>query len=67
MRLYLLCFAYYRFRQINDNLIEAFIHLVDEYEQQAKLAAEHAMEQALHQAASNLRAAGQVLSLFVDP
>jgi hypothetical protein len=25
-RLYLLCFAYHRFRQINDNLIEAFIH-----------------------------------------
>ena len=26
--------------QINDNLIEAFIHLVDDYEQQAKIAAE---------------------------
>lgn len=25
-RLYLLCFVYHRFRQINDNLIEAFIH-----------------------------------------
>jgi hypothetical protein len=35
-RLYLLCFAYHRFRQINDNLMEAFIHLVDQYEQQAK-------------------------------
>jgi hypothetical protein len=30
-RLYLLCFAYHRFRQINDNLIEAFIHLIDQY------------------------------------
>ena len=29
--LYLLCFAYHRFRQINDNLIEAFIHLIDQY------------------------------------
>jgi hypothetical protein len=27
VRLYLLCFAYHRFRQINDNLIEAFVHL----------------------------------------
>ena len=35
--LYLLCFAYHRFRQINDNLIEAFIHLLDQYEKQAKL------------------------------
>lgn len=28
VHLYLLCFAYHRFRQINDNLIEAFIHWV---------------------------------------
>ena len=26
VRLYLLCFAYHRLRQINDNLVEAFIH-----------------------------------------
>ena len=39
-RLYLLCFAYHRFRQINDNLIDAFIHLVDQYEKQAKFASE---------------------------
>lgn len=65
-RLYLLCFAYHRFRQINDNLIEAFIHLVDQYEKAAKLAAEDAMQRALADAAENLQAAGQVLSLFVD-
>ena len=63
---YLLCFAYHRFRQINDNLIEAFIHLVDQYEQQAKLAAEASMQQALADAAENLAAAGEVLGLFVD-
>jgi hypothetical protein len=39
-RLYLLCFAYHRFRQINDHLIDAFIHLIDHYEKQAKLAVE---------------------------
>jgi hypothetical protein len=66
-RLYLLCFAYYRFREINDNMIEAFIHLVDQYEQQAKLAAEQAMHRALSEAAGNLQAAGQVLTLFFDP
>jgi len=65
-RLYLLCFAYYRFRQINDNLIEAFIHLVDHYEQQAKQAAEDAMQRAVTEAGEHLHAAGQVLSLFVD-
>jgi len=65
-RLYLLCFAYYRFRQIHDNLIEAFIHLVDHYEQQAKQAAEDAIQRAVTEASEHLQAAGQVLSLFVD-
>ena len=65
-RLYLLCFAYHRFRQINDNLVEAFLHLVDQYRQRAKLAAEAAMHKAIGEAAENLHAAGEVLGLFVD-
>jgi len=67
VRLYLLCFASHRYRQINDNLIEAFIHLVDQYEQQAKLAAEIAAAEAMMEASGNLKAAGQVLDLFLDP
>ena len=65
-RLYLLCFAFHRFRQINDNLIEAFIHLVDQYEQSAREAAGVAAQNALTEASSHLKAAGQVLHLFVD-
>ncbi len=65
-RLYLLCFAYHRFRQINDNLIDAFIHLVGQYERQAKFAAEEAAIKAMTQASANLQAAGQVLNLFID-
>jgi hypothetical protein len=38
--LYLLCFAYHRFHHINDNLISTFIHLIAQYEKQAKLAAD---------------------------
>jgi hypothetical protein len=67
MRLYLLCYAYHRFRQINDTLIEAFIHRVDNYEKQAKLAAEDAVHKATTEAIQHLKAAGQVLNLFVDP
>src|ERR1035437_7582953 len=67
VRLYLLCFASHRFRQINDNLIEALIHLVDQYEQQAKLAAEAAAVKAMTEASTNLKAGGQVLNLFLDP
>ena len=67
VRLYLLCFAAHRFRQINDNLIEAFIHLIDQYEQEAKLAAEAAAVKAMTEASTNLKAGGQVLNLFLDP
>jgi TnpA family transposase len=66
-RLYLLCFATHRYRQINDNLIEAFIHLVDDYEQQAKVAAEIAAAETMAEASGNLQAAGHVLNLFLDP
>jgi hypothetical protein len=66
VRLYLLCFAFHRFRQINDNLIEAFIHLVGQFDKHAKLAARTAMQQASEEANSNLKAAGEVLGLFID-
>jgi len=65
-QLYLLCFAYQRFRQINDNLTDAFIHLVGQYEKQAKTQADAAMQKALDDALESLKAAGQVLELFVD-
>jgi hypothetical protein len=65
--LYLLCFAYHRFRQINDNLIEAFIHLVNHYEKQAKQATSEAAQQTTVEASEHLKAAGQVLNLFIDP
>jgi hypothetical protein len=65
--LYLLCFASHRFRQINDNLIEAFIHLVDRYEQQAKVESEIAAAEAMTEVSASLQAAGQVLNLFLDP
>jgi hypothetical protein len=65
-RLYLLCFAYHCFRQINDNLIDAFLHLVHQYESHAKRAAEEAMQKALADTSENLEAAGEVLNLFAD-
>ncbi len=65
-RLYLLCFAYHRLRQINDNLIEAFIHLVHKYEKLARRAADEAMHKAMEDVAEHLQAAGQVLNLFTD-
>lgn len=66
VQLYLLCFAYQRFRQINDNITEAFLHLVNQYEKQAKAQAEVTMQKAIADAVDSLKAAGQVLGLFVD-
>jgi hypothetical protein len=65
-RLYLLCFTCHRFRQVNDRLIEAFIRLVNDYEQTARQAAEEAAQNALTEASTHLKAAGEVLCLFVD-
>jgi hypothetical protein len=65
-RLYLLCFTCNRFRQVNDRLIEAFIRLVNDYEQAARQAAGEAAQNALTEAGTHLKAAGEVLRLFVD-
>ena len=65
-RLYLLCFAYHRFRQINDNLIEAFVHLVHQYEKEAKRASDEALQKTMEDMAEHLEGAGQVLGLFTD-
>jgi len=65
-RLYLLCFACHRFRQVNDRLIEAFIRLVNDYEQTARQAANEAAQNALTEASTHLKSAGEVLRLFVD-
>nr|WP_051381584.1 hypothetical protein [Paraburkholderia mimosarum] len=66
VRLYLLCFAYHRFRQVNDRLIEAFIRLVNDHEQTARQVASEAAQNALSDAVTHLKAAGEVLRLFVD-
>jgi len=35
-RLYLLCYAFYRFQRINDNLVHAFVYYVNLYKKKAK-------------------------------
>jgi len=65
-RLFLLCFCFHRYRQINDNLLEAFIYLVGQFDKHAKIAANDAMHLATSEASTNLLAAGEVLGLFVD-
>ena len=65
-QLYLLCFSYYRFRQINDNIAEALMHWVYQYEEQARASVDAASKKALESTTSNLKNAGRALNLFVD-
>jgi hypothetical protein len=54
--------AYQRFRVINDTGDV----LLNQYEKQARQAAEESVQQALAEASEHMNAAGQVLNLFVD-
>lgn len=66
-RLYVLCFAYHRFRQVNDQLIEAFLARVEGYGRDATSASEEAMKKALEEGLKGMHGAGDVLALFLDP
>lgn len=66
-QLYLLCFAFHRYRQINDHLVEAFVARVEIYTRQARAASEQAMHEAMEKSVQGLFGAGNVLEMFVDP
>jgi TnpA family transposase len=64
--IYLLCFIYHRYQQVNDNLINTFIYNIRHYIDAAK---KHAKEQVYKYYVENyldLEKAGQVLKLFID-
>ena len=65
-RLYLLCFAWQRYRQFTDNLVAAMNHLVRHYEAETKA---HAQKRTLHEQVVQLRnnrKVGRLLLLYVD-
>lgn len=65
-RLYLLCFAWLRYRQFTDNLVAAMNHLVRHYEAETKT---HAQKRILHEQvvqSRNNRKVGRLLLLYVD-
>ena len=65
-RLYLLCFAWLRYRQFTDNLVAAMNHLVRHYETETKA---HAQKRSLHEQVVQLRnnrKVGRLLLLYVD-
>jgi TnpA family transposase len=64
--LYLLCYAWERYRQINDNLADAFSHGMAQIEQETKEASEEAYAKALEKRQREAPRVGRVLLLYVD-
>jgi len=64
--LYLLCYAWRRYRQITDNLIEAFGHHMRQVEQKTKEASQEAYSQAQTKQRQEAPSVGRVLLLYVD-
>ncbi|MFT9598937.1 Tn3 family transposase [Mesobacillus sp.] len=63
---YLLCFIYYRFQRMHDNLINTFIYNVRRFKDEAKLAAKEQVYDCYTESNQNMKKAGQVLKLFTD-
>lgn len=62
--LIVLCFAYYRHMNINDNLIKTFLYLTDKYESEIKALAEKEMININNTNRENLKKIPDILSLF---
>lgn len=63
---YLLCFVYYRYQRMNDNLINTFIYNVRRYVDEAKLTAKDQVYQRYTENRQNMKKAGEVLKLLTD-
>lgn len=66
VRLYLLCYAFYRFQKINDNLVNSFIYYVNNYKKKAKDAAKEMVYKYKIEGNDCFKKVGKILHLFVD-
>lgn len=64
--LYLLCFIYHRFQQVNDNLINTLIYNIRGYIDASKLVAKERVYEYMVENNQNLKKVGQVLKIFTD-
>ena len=64
--LYVLCFIRYRYRQINDNLINAFIYHVRKLTQEASMYAKAKVFEENEAISDKMKQAGTLLKLFID-
>jgi hypothetical protein len=64
--LYLLCYTWQRYRQLSDNLVEAFNHHLRQIQQETKEDAETVYVQAMARRQQEAPQVGRVLLLYVD-
>lgn len=64
--IYLLCFVYHRYQQMNDNLINTLIYNVRRYSDESKLKAKEQIYENHLEINQNMKKAGQVLKIFTD-
>src|SRR5699024_11303352 len=63
---YLLCFLYYRYRRMNDNLINTLIYNVRRFIDESKSTAKEQIYQHYTENRQNMKKAGEVLQLLTD-
>ena len=63
---YLLCFIYYRYQKVNDNLVETFMYHVKRFIDEAKDAAKEQTAAERLEVNQHLKDAGKILALFTD-
>ena len=63
---YLLCFVYYRYQKLHDNLINCLIYDARGYIDDTKNAAKERMYESLVESNQDLQKAGKVLKIFTD-
>jgi TnpA family transposase len=64
--IYMICFAYHRYQQRSDNLINCLISRVRNYNDAAKISAKEQLQECHVEINENLQKAGQVLKLMTD-
>ncbi|RZF23723.1 Tn3 family transposase [Paraburkholderia sp. UYCP14C] len=64
--LYLLCYAWQRYRQFNDNLVDALRHHTKKFEDESKVSADQAFTLAQLQRQKDTPQVGRLLQLYVD-
>ncbi len=64
--IYMICFAYHRYQQRSDNLINCLISRVRNYNDAAKISAKEQLQECHMEINENLQKAGQVLKLMTN-